>query len=82
MFFIDSPSVVGAPLHLPFSEWLDWNEPPMFKHFLRFDLGPDELRIRCFAVTGCRDGEDQPAVEDDLRAQPGDDGKWRWSVAD
>ena len=26
-------------LHLPFSEWLDWNQPPLFKSFLRIEAG-------------------------------------------
>jgi calcineurin-like phosphoesterase family protein len=66
-------------LHLPFSEWLDWNQPPMFKSFLRFDAAGDELTIHCFAATGCASQQDDPPVEDVLRASPGDDGRWQWS---
>jgi hypothetical protein len=66
-------------LHLPFSEWLDWNHPPMFKSFLRVDAGPDEVHIRCFAATGCESQQDAPPVEDSLRARPVGDGTWEWS---
>jgi calcineurin-like phosphoesterase family protein len=65
--------------HLPFSEWLDWNEPPMFKSFLRIDAGPDEVHIRCFAATGCAGQEDDPPVEDSLRARRADGG-WEWQL--
>ena len=65
-------------LHVPFSEWLDWNQPPLFKSFLRIDAEPREVRIRCFAATGCRDQEQAPPVEDELRAELSDDGRWRW----
>jgi hypothetical protein len=65
-------------LHLPFSEWLDWNQPPMFKSFLRFDAGPDEIHIRCFAATGCESQQDAPPVEDSLRARRQADGTWEW----
>ena len=74
------PARGRGPLHLPFSEWLDWNEPPMFKHFLRFDVAPEEVRIQCFAVSGCGDAETQPPREDHLLARRGDDGRWAWSV--
>jgi hypothetical protein len=49
---------------VPFSEWLDWNQPPLFKSLLRVDAEPGEVRIRCFAATGCRDQEQAPPVED------------------
>jgi Calcineurin-like phosphoesterase len=65
-------------LHLPFSEFFDWNDPPLFKSFLRVDAGPRELRIRCFAATGCLAQEQQPPVEDEIRAEVGADGRWRW----
>ncbi len=54
-------------LHIPFSEWLDWNEPPLFKSFLRIDAAAGDVRIRCFAATGCADQETDPPLEDDLR---------------
>lgn len=49
-----------------FSEFFDWNEPPLFKNFLRIDASEDELRIRCFAATGCREHEGNPPKEDDV----------------
>ena len=42
-----------GPWHLLFSEFFDWNDPPLFKSFLRVEAGPGELHIRCFAATGC-----------------------------
>ncbi len=66
-------------LHIPFSEWLDWNQPPMFKSFLRLDASAEEVRIRCFAATGCLDQERDPPVEDDLRARRLADGTWEWT---
>jgi hypothetical protein len=56
-------------LHLPFSEFFDWNEPPLFKSFLRLDVEPGELRIRCFGATGCRGQEQSPPVEDEVRIE-------------
>ncbi len=40
--------------------------PPLFKNFLRLDVTPDTLRIRCFAATGCREHEVDPPVEDEI----------------
>jgi hypothetical protein len=56
-----------GPWHEIFSEFFDWNEPPMFKSFLRLDVRGRELRIRCFAATGCREQEEDPPVEDEVR---------------
>jgi hypothetical protein len=52
--------------HLPFSEFFDWNDPPLFKSFLKLEAGPGKLRIRCFAATGCIGQEESPPVEDEL----------------
>jgi hypothetical protein len=68
-------------LHVPFAEWLDWNQPPMFKSFLRVDASPNEVRIRCFAATGCVCQEDDPPVEDEVRARRRVDGSWEWKMA-
>jgi hypothetical protein len=67
-------------LHVPVSEWLDWNEPPMFKQFLRVDAGREQVRIRCFAASGCLSQEHQPPVEDDLLARRQADGTWDWAL--
>ena len=55
-----------GPFHHYFSEFFDWNEPPLFKNFLRIDVSESELRIRCFAATGCREHEEDPPVEDEV----------------
>jgi hypothetical protein len=67
--------------HVPFSEWLDWNEPPLFKSFLRVDADEHRVRIRCFAATGCASQERRPPVEDEMIADRGGDGRWSWRVA-
>lgn len=54
-------------LHHFFSEFFDWNEPPLFKNFLRIDATRSEVRIRCFAATGCTEHEENPPVEDEVR---------------
>jgi hypothetical protein len=64
-------------LHIPFAEWLDWDEPPFFKHFLRVDAAEGEVRIRCFAAIGCKRDKAEPAIEDELLARE-EDGEWRW----
>jgi Calcineurin-like phosphoesterase len=48
------------------SEAFDWNDPPMFKSFLRIDATRSEVRIRCFGVSGCREAENTPPVEDEF----------------
>ena len=56
-------------LHHYFSEFFDWNEPPLFKNFLRIDASERELQIRCFAATGCLEHEKNPPVEDDINVK-------------
>jgi calcineurin-like phosphoesterase family protein len=56
-----------GPLHHFFSEFFDWNEPPLFKNFLRIDASGEEVHIRCFAATGCAEHEDSPPLEDEVR---------------
>ena len=56
-----------GPLHHYFSEFFDWNEPPLFKNFLRIDASERELQIRCFAATGCLEHEKNPPVEDEIK---------------
>ncbi|WP_328540274.1 metallophosphoesterase family protein [Streptomyces sp. NBC_00344] len=41
-------------------------DPPFFKSFLRMDVSPGGLRIRCFAATGFQEDEIEPPVEDDF----------------
>ena len=59
------------PLHDFFSEFFDWNNFPLFKHFLRIDASEGELRIRCLAVTGCLKHEKNPPIEDEVRIRLG-----------
>jgi hypothetical protein len=40
--------------------------PPFFKSFLRLDVTPSAVRVRCFAATGMRAHELDPPVEDDF----------------
>ncbi|WP_240970171.1 metallophosphoesterase family protein [Actinacidiphila epipremni] len=40
--------------------------PPFFKSFLRLDVTPEAVRVRCFAATGLREHEIDPPVEDDF----------------
>ncbi|MGH3146697.1 MAG: metallophosphoesterase family protein [Rubrobacter sp.] len=54
-------------LHNFFSEFFDWNDPPLFKNFLRIDASSNEIRIRCFAATGCAEHEPRPPLEDEVR---------------
>ena len=60
------PGRARGPWHRLFSEYFDWNEPPLFKSFLRLDVEDDRLRIRCFGVTGCHEHAHAPRVEDEL----------------
>jgi hypothetical protein len=55
-----------GPWHRFFSEFFDWNDPPMFKSFLRLDIAERQLTIRCFAATGCGEQEGDPPVEDQV----------------
>jgi hypothetical protein len=64
-------------LHLPFSEWLDWNNAPLFKSFLRIDATAEEVRIRCFGATGCAAQDENPPLEDELIWKADDPGRWR-----
>ena len=40
--------------------------PPFFKCFLRLDVGPDAVRLRCHAATGNRAQEVAPPIEDEV----------------
>ncbi|MFJ3820761.1 metallophosphoesterase family protein [Streptomyces nodosus] len=40
--------------------------PPFFKSFLRLDVTPEAVRLRCFAATGGRAQEIDPPVEDEV----------------
>ena len=72
----------GGPFHQSFSEILDWNDPPppLFKSFLRIEVKRGELEIRCYAATGCSEHEENPPIEDRIRATEQPDGTWKWEV--
>ncbi|MGW8064115.1 metallophosphoesterase family protein [Streptomyces ziwulingensis] len=40
--------------------------PPFFKCFLRLDVTPEAVRLRCYAATGNREQELDPPVEDEV----------------
>ena len=61
------PSGHFAEIYYPY--W-DWDEPPFFKSFLRVDVTEEEIRIRCFAATGCAEHESDPPLEDEVRWSP------------
>jgi hypothetical protein len=63
-----------------YSELLDWNDPPMFKNFLRLDADLEQITISCFAATGCLAQEQTPPIEDTVRATRNSDGEWTWAV--
>ncbi len=62
-----------------FSEFFDWNDPPLFKHVLHVEASEAELRIRCLGATGCA-GAEAGDLEDHLVATPGAGGIWQWRV--
>jgi hypothetical protein len=54
----------GGILHSFFSEIFDVDEAPLYKQFLRFDVGRDLLRITCCAAIGDRREAARPYVEE------------------
>ncbi|MGH3370499.1 MAG: hypothetical protein ACRDPR_10895, partial [Nocardioidaceae bacterium] len=73
------PGRVPGVLHLPFAELLDWDDPPLFRHFLRVDASEATVDIRCYAVTGCAGLEESPPLEDHLRCTLQAKGRWEWT---
>ena len=71
-----------GPFHRNVSEFLDWNDPdpPLFKSFLKIDVRPGELEIRCFAATGCAEHANDPPLEDWIKGTRESEGRWRWEV--
>lgn len=57
------PTGKFSEIYYPF--W-DWDRPPFFKSFLRIDATTDEIRLRCFAATGCAEHEADPPLEDEV----------------
>jgi hypothetical protein len=69
-----------GPRHKWFSEWFDWNEPPLFKHLLRIDASDDQVVIACHAATGCL-GDHLRPPEDEIVCQRRGDGTWHWQTS-
>jgi hypothetical protein len=57
---------VRRAYHRLFSSSSDSDRPPFFKSFLRVDVTPGALRIRCFGATGWLEHERHPPVEDEV----------------
>ncbi|WP_232663900.1 metallophosphoesterase family protein [Pseudonocardia sp. TRM90224] len=57
----------------------DTDGVPQFKSFLRLDATADEVVISCWAATGCREHEQEPVMEDRVRATRQPDGRWTWA---
>jgi len=74
------PGQVHGLLQPLYSELLDWNDPPMFKNFLRIDASADEITITCFVATGCLEQEEEPPIEDAVRATRSSEGQWTWTA--
>ena len=58
------PGQARGPLYRVFEELFDRNEPPLFKNYLRVEVGLRSLSISCIGVTGCLEHEQDPPVED------------------
>lgn len=56
----------GRTFHKYLSEFAEWVDPPLFKSFLRLDVSPAGVQIRCFAATGCGAQERNPPIEDEF----------------
>ncbi len=67
-----------GPWHTWFSEYFDWNDPPLFKHLLRIDATADRVTITCHAATGCQDDE-RRRHEDRVTCERDAVGQWRWT---
>jgi hypothetical protein len=57
---------VHRAYHRLFSSASDSDLAPFFKNFLRIDVSPAGLRLRCFAATGCLEHELDPPLEDEI----------------
>lgn len=58
----------GQQFHKWFSPFFDWDDPPFFKNFLRFDVRGDaeagSVQVTCFGVTGhLADETDTPVAD-------------------
>jgi hypothetical protein len=53
--------------HRFFSPFLDWDTPPFYKNFIRFDIRANGATVRCFGVTGWKEAEANPPEEDVIK---------------
>jgi hypothetical protein len=74
------PGQVHGLLQPFYTELFDWNDPPMFKNFLRLEASANEITITCFVASGCLPQEEEPPIEDAVRATRSSDGHWSWTV--
>ena len=72
VWLLTTPPVPDKAFQRVCSEFLDWDEPPLFKSFLRIDADAERVRIRCFQATGWEHDEDDPPVEDEVVIALGD----------
>jgi hypothetical protein len=56
-----------GPLHRFISEIFDKNEPPLFKNFLRLDVGAGKVTITCFRATGLEQGPEDVDYEEPIQ---------------
>ena len=66
VWLFTNPPLPDKVFQRVFSEFLDWDEPPLFKSFLRVDADAHRVRIRCFQATGWEEDQDDPPVEDEV----------------
>jgi hypothetical protein len=59
----------GKVFHRMFSPFLDWDEPPFSKNFLRLDVDEQGMTVRCFSVTGALEQEHLSMIEDTFQVQ-------------
>jgi hypothetical protein len=57
-------AATSGPLRDFFSELLDFDEPPLFKNFLKIDVAESEVTVTCYGVTGWSADLDDLPVED------------------
>lgn len=66
----DRPRRMRLPVRKVYTESLSpgsaTHEPPFFTSFLRLDVSPEAIRMRCHAATGNRAQELKPPVEDEV----------------
>jgi hypothetical protein len=66
----DRTSRFRLPVRKIYTQWFSPGSatysPPFFKQFLRLDVTPEAVHLRCYAATGNRAQEIEPPVEDEV----------------